>query len=146
MPDNLLIESTGLTSSDLSLATAIPSDVTSGKTFYADSKEIKTGTYTPSISAEAKWYGTVVGSKQVTISDSSIKYVIGVGWINNAIPNQRPSITGSNITLENLYGAGINSTTTMMYIRINGYPATISMNPTAPHNELNYTFTAIRVN
>ena len=45
MPDNLLIESTGLTSSDLSLATAIPADVRSGKTFYAGgNKELQTGT------------------------------------------------------------------------------------------------------
>ena len=44
MPDNLLIESTGLTSSDLSLATAIPADVAEGKTFYAGSKELQTGT------------------------------------------------------------------------------------------------------
>ena len=45
MPDNLLIESTGLTSSDLSLATALPSDVISGKTFYAGgNKELQTGT------------------------------------------------------------------------------------------------------
>ena len=44
MPDNLLIESAGLTSSDLSLATAIPSDVAEGKTFYAGSKDLKTGT------------------------------------------------------------------------------------------------------
>ena len=45
MPDNLLIESTGLTSSDLSLATAVPSDVISGKTFYAGSnKGLQTGT------------------------------------------------------------------------------------------------------
>ena len=146
MPDNLLIESTGLTSSDLSLATAIPADVAEGKTFYAGSKEIKTGTYTPSISAETITSGTVVGSKQITISDSSIKYVIGGGWINNAIPNQRPSITGSNITLEKLYDYGINSNTTVMHIRIDGYPATITMNPTHPHNELNYTFTAIRIN
>ena len=146
MPDNLLIESTGLTSSALSLATAIPSDVAEGKTFYAGSKEIKTGTYTPSISAETITSGTVVGSKKITVSDSSIKYVIGGGWINNVQPNQRPSITGSNITLERLYGYGINSTTTVMHIRINGYPATISMNPISPHNELNYTFTAIRVN
>lgn len=144
MPDNLLIESTGLTSSDLSLATAIPADVRSGKTFYAGSKEIKTGTYTPSISAETITSGTVVGSKQITISDSSIKYVIGGGWINNAVPNQRPSITGSNITLEKLYGYGINSTTTVMHIRITGYPATIRMD--SANRELNYTFTAIRVN
>ena len=144
MPDNLLIESTGLTSSDLSLATAIPSDVAEGKTFYAGSKEIKTGTYTPSISAETITSGTVVGSKQITISDSSIKYVIGGGWINNVQPNQRPSITGLNITLEKLYGYGINSTTTVMHIRINGYPATIRMD--ASNRELNYTFTAIRVN
>ena len=146
MPDNLLIESTGLTSSDLSLATALPADVTSGKTFYAGSKEIKTGTYTPSISAETITSGTVVGSRQITISDPSIKYVIGGGWINNVQPNQRPSITGSNITLERLYGYGINSTTTVMHIRINGYPATIRMNATAANHELNYTFTAIHVN
>ena len=45
MPDNLLIESTGLTSSDLSLATAIPADVAEGKTFYSSgSKELQTGT------------------------------------------------------------------------------------------------------
>lgn len=45
MPDKLLIESTGLTSSDLSLATAIPSDVLSGKTFYSSgNKELQTGT------------------------------------------------------------------------------------------------------
>ena len=45
MPDNLLIESTGLTSSDLNLATALPSDVISGKTFYAGgNKELQTGT------------------------------------------------------------------------------------------------------
>lgn len=146
MPDNLLIESTGLTSSDLSLATATPEDVSSGKTFYAGSKEIKTGTYTPSISAETITSGTVVGSKQITISDSSIKYVICGGWINNVQPNQRPSITGSNITLEKLYGYGINSTTTVMHIRINGYPATITMKPREAHQELNYTFTAIRIN
>ena len=145
MPDNLLIESTGLTSSDLSLATAIPADVAEGKTFYSSgSKEIKTGTYTPSISAETITSGTVVGSKQITISDSSIKYVIGGGWISNVQPNQRPSITGSNITLERLYGYGINSTTTVIHIRINGYPATIRMD--SANRELNYTFTAIRVN
>ena len=144
MPDNLLIESTGLTSSDLSLATAIPADVAEGKTFYAGSKEIKTGTYTPSISAETITSGTVFGSKQITISDSSIKYVIGGGWISNVQPNQRPSITGSNITLERLYGYGINSTITVMHIRINGYPATIRMD--SANRELNYTFTAIRVN
>ena len=144
MPDTLLIESTGLTSSDLSLATAIPADVAEGKTFYAGSKEIKTGTYTPSISAETITSGTVFGSKQITISDSSIKYVIGGGWISNVQPNQRPSIIGSNITLERLYGYGINSTTTVMHIRINGYPATIRMD--SANRELNYTFTAIRVN
>lgn len=45
MPDNLLIESTGLTSSDLSLATALVSDVAEGKTFYSSgSKELQTGT------------------------------------------------------------------------------------------------------
>lgn len=45
MPDKLLIESTGLTSSDLSLATAIPADVAEGKTFYSSgSKELQTGT------------------------------------------------------------------------------------------------------
>ena len=47
MPDNLLIESTGLTSSDLSLATAIPSDVRSGKTFYSGDKNLKSGTLIP---------------------------------------------------------------------------------------------------
>lgn len=45
MPDKLLIESTGLTSSDLSLATALPSDVGEGKTFYSSgNKELQTGT------------------------------------------------------------------------------------------------------
>ena len=45
MPDNLLIESTGLASSDLNLATALPSDVISGKTFYAGgNKELQTVT------------------------------------------------------------------------------------------------------
>lgn len=44
MPDNLLIESTGLTSSDLSLATAIPADVAEGKTFYSSgNKDLQTG-------------------------------------------------------------------------------------------------------
>ena len=45
MPDDLLIESTGLTSSALNLATAIPADVAEGKTFYSSgSKELQTGT------------------------------------------------------------------------------------------------------
>lgn len=126
-------------------ATATESDVRSGKTFYAGSKEIKTGTYTSSISVETITSGIVTGSKQITISDSSIKYVIGDGWIDNAIPNQRPSITGSNITLEKLYGYGTNSNTTVMYIRIDGYPATITMKPTGG-NRLSYSFTAIHVN
>ena len=45
MPDKLLIESTGLTSSDLSMATALPTDVISGKTFYAGDKSLKTGSF-----------------------------------------------------------------------------------------------------
>lgn len=45
MPDKLLIGSTGLTSSDLNMATALPSDVLSGKTFYSGgNKELQTGT------------------------------------------------------------------------------------------------------
>ena len=51
MPDNLLIESTGLTSSDLSLATALPSDVMSGKSFYSGNDTLKYGTMTLSATA-----------------------------------------------------------------------------------------------
>ena len=66
MPDNLLIESTGLTSSDLSLATAIPADVRSGKTFYSsNSTELQTGT-AKIASQSVSFYGnymTGVGGK-----------------------------------------------------------------------------------
>lgn len=44
MPENLLSPSSGLDNSAVSLATATEADVTSGKTFYAGSKGIKTGT------------------------------------------------------------------------------------------------------
>ena len=51
MPDNLLIESTGLTSSDLSLATATTSDVMSGKSFYSGNDTLKYGIMTLSATA-----------------------------------------------------------------------------------------------
>ena len=66
MPDTLLIESTGLTSSDLSLATALPADVAEGKTFYSSgSKELQTGT-AKIASQSVSFYGnymTAVGGK-----------------------------------------------------------------------------------
>ena len=63
MPDNLLIESTGLTSSALSLTTAIPSDVISGKTFYAGDKNLKTGTMVN----RGAWGTSVAAGGSVTI-------------------------------------------------------------------------------
>lgn len=45
MPDLFLSETTGLTNSKLSLATATPNDVVEGKTFYGNSKELQSGSY-----------------------------------------------------------------------------------------------------
>lgn len=43
MPDVFLSETTGLTNSKLSIATATPSDVLEGKTFYSGDKTLQTG-------------------------------------------------------------------------------------------------------
>lgn len=45
MAENLMDPITGLSESKLQLATAIESDVVSGKTFYAGDKALKTGSY-----------------------------------------------------------------------------------------------------
>ena len=44
MPDYILNDSNGLSNSNLALATAGVEDVIAGKTFYAGSKDLKTGT------------------------------------------------------------------------------------------------------
>lgn len=45
MPDAFLSETTGLTNSKLSIATATPSDVLEGKTFYSGDDTLKSGSY-----------------------------------------------------------------------------------------------------
>ncbi len=45
MPESMLNDSNGLTNSKLSIATATPADVASGKTFYAGDKTLKSGSY-----------------------------------------------------------------------------------------------------
>lgn len=68
MPDKLLIESAGLTSSDLSLATAIPSDVRSGKTFYSSgSKKLQTGT-AKIASQSVSFYGNYLTGVSATLN------------------------------------------------------------------------------
>ena len=60
--------STGLTSSDLSLATAIPSDVRSGKTFYSSgSKELQTGT-AKIASQSVSFYGNYMTGVAATLN------------------------------------------------------------------------------
>ena len=68
MPDNLLIESTGLTSSDLNLATAIPADVAEGKTFYSSgSTELQTGT-AKIASQSVSFYGNYMTGVSATLN------------------------------------------------------------------------------
>lgn len=145
MNELLLSPSSGLSVSNLKKATATPSDVLSGKSFYAGSDEMQFGTYSPVISSSAISSGQKTGPMTVTVSDQSIKYVIATGWLNNVAPNNRPSITGTNITLEKLYGYGINSTTTVMHIKITGYPASITMQTQNSGQQLSYAFVAIHM-
>ena len=65
--------STGLSDADLALATATPEDVTAGKTFYAGSRELKTGT------ASAAKIG-VVRSGNVTAADYYTYITAPDGW------------------------------------------------------------------
>lgn len=62
MPDTMINAGGGLSNSKLALATAVPSDVTSGKTFYAGDKELKTGTHKVTIITLA------TGSSSTTIN------------------------------------------------------------------------------
>lgn len=63
MEENLLSVLTGLSESDIAKATAVVSDVLSGKTFYSGDKNLKTGTMTN----RGAWNSTIAPGNSVTI-------------------------------------------------------------------------------
>ena len=74
--------STGLSDEDLALATAMPEDVTAGKTFYAGNKELKTGTASKGFVLAQEFVGTINKGDSKTFVTNS-KNVILFGAYNN---------------------------------------------------------------
>ena len=119
MPDTLLIESTGLTSSDLSLANADASDVMSGKSFYSGNDTLKYGTMTLSATATeadvASGKTFYAGSKEIktgSYKKSYTKVYLGRNpgyWANFSynVKANYPSIYAS-LTRANFYAVPVN--------------------------------------
>lgn len=104
MPDVFLSEITGLTNSKLSIATATPSDVLEGKTFYSGDKTLQSGIL-PDYKNKIRGMvlsetGDSFGAIVVVISGSSFSY--------NRI--DRTSISNEYFTTAATYGFGISVT------------------------------------
>lgn len=101
MPDVFLSETTGLTNSKLSIATATPSDVLEGKTFYSGDKTLQTGIL-PDYKNKIRGMvlsqtGDNLGAIAVVISGSSFSY--------NRV--KLSTITNEYFTTAATYGSGI---------------------------------------
>ncbi len=96
MPENLLSPITGLSESALALATAIASDVLSGKTFYAGDKDIKTG----SMTNRGAWTGSVAAGSSITIPagyhNGSGKVTASSGSVSSTSETFTAQINGVN--------------------------------------------------
>ena len=104
MPDIFLSETTGLTNSKLSIATATPSDVLEGKTFYSGDKILQTGIL-PDYKNKIRGMvlsatGDNTGAIAVIISGSSFSY--------NRV--KRSSISNEYFTTTATHGSGISVT------------------------------------
>lgn len=104
MPDVFLSETTGLTNSKLNIATATPSDVLSGKTFYSGGKTLQTGIL-PDYKNKIRGMvlsetGDSTGAIAIVISGSSFSY-------NRT---NRSSMSNEYFTTTATHGSGISVT------------------------------------
>lgn len=98
MEENLLSVLTGLSESDIAKATAVVSDVLSGKTFYSGDKNLKTGTMTN----RGSWTSTIAPGNSVTIPAG---YHNGSGKVT-ASSISSPSVkTNSNVHADSWSGS-----------------------------------------